>query len=724
MTHGQPGLRVFVVGLGVVTPAGSGCDATLAALRDGSRHLSPLTLFDAPRGQAPVGQVQDLSGPEDLPRTHRLARMAAAEAMSGATEPPGAVVLGGTTGGMPQTEELLRAGIRDPQRYRYHATGSVADDIAGVYGCTGPAVTVSTACSSGAVALKIALEMLRAGRAQTVLAGGVDGLCRLTYHGFGMLQLLDPEGARPLDVSRGGMSVGEGAGLMLLQASTETPAGAMAELLGGGLSCDAYHPSAPHPEGVGALAAIRAALEDAGLNPEQVDYINLHGTGTRDNDACEAKAIRALFPAIAPPLSSTKGTFGHSLAAAGAVEAAIGVFALRHGILPANVGCTVPDPALGLDPIREPRAGAPQVVLSNSLGFGGNNAALLLGAPDRTAVVRDRGRVGPVALRVLSAACITGAGHTAETLAGLDDGQDCAGMLEEAQVIRDLPPRSLRRLKRLQRLTLALGSAVSTEAGDGVEPFGVYLGTGWGPLSETNAFLERLFKSGDQFSSPTDFVGSVHNAVAGQLALRFGATGPNVTVTAGDVSFEQAVLAASLLADERPFFLCGVDEAHHPLTALFDPSVGPDGVAADGGGMLLARLAPEDEPGTKLRLLVLERAGAGAEALVAALGGADRVRDRYGAIFVGIPCANVGEGCILRDGFVATTGFPGMVLPYREAIGEFATSTAAATALAVQVVERGFLPAVPIRGASVGLDGKGILLLNLGTNCSAMEVMP
>jgi len=188
------------------------------------------------------------------------------------------VVVGTTTGGMLTTEELLKELVRDPDAYRFHSPASVAEDIAEQCGCRGPVLTVSTACSSGAVAIKIALELIRSGKARRVLAGGADALCRLIYYGFNSLQLIDPMGARPLDRDRRGMTVAEGAAMLLLEGGDSR--NSAVEILGAGLSCDAFHPTAPHPEGKGALAAMRFALRDAGLTHADIGYINLHGTET------------------------------------------------------------------------------------------------------------------------------------------------------------------------------------------------------------------------------------------------------------------------------------------------------------------------------------------------------------------------------------------------------------------------------------------------------------
>jgi len=346
-------MRVYITGMGIVSPLGHGISKTCDALQKSLSGIGPLTLFPTASNQSiPVGEITDLTGNEELPRTHQLARLAAEQAMANAKEAPDAVVMGVTTGGLLKTEHLIKKQVRDPKLYRWHATGSVAGDIARKYRCSGPALTVSTACSSGTAALKIALEMLRSGSVKRVLAGGADSLCRLTYYGFNVLQLMDPNGARPLDEDRQGMSVGEGAAMLLLE--TDDPGHAVAEILGAGLSCDAYHPATPHPRGKGALAAMQAALSDAGITKSDIEYINLHGTGTIDNDISEARAIHTLFGPQKPLLSSVKGACGHSLAAAGAIEAVVSAICISRSFAPANVGCRHPDPKLKLAPLMRP----------------------------------------------------------------------------------------------------------------------------------------------------------------------------------------------------------------------------------------------------------------------------------------------------------------------------------------------------------------------------------
>lgn len=699
--------RILIKGTGVVSALGDGRAETMSALADGGTHLSPLTRFPSPHlPPLPVGEISGLSAEASLPETHMIACRAADQAMAGCSEPPDAVVLGTTTGGLPLTERLLKANCADPNAYRRHGVGTVTDFIGRRFGCRGPAITVSTACSSGACAIALAVAMLRSGSFTRILAGGADALCRLTYHGFKALQLIDPDGARPLDENRRGMSVAEGAGMLLLEVARDGEEGI--EILGAGLSCDAHHPAQPHPEGRGAASAITAALKDAGLPPEAIDYINLHGTGTLDNDRSEALAVKTVFGTSVPPLSSVKGAMGHPLAAAGAIEAGLSALAIEAGLLPENTGCEVPDPALGLSPILRPTPATATTVLSNSFGFGGNNAALIVGRSRKQA--RLPGPDMSMTFSIIGWAAVTGAGHTKATVEKIANNQPCRGMIGGDILCESLPRRDIRRLKRLSQMALALSAGARQQAG-GIPPGAVFLGTAWGSLSETHDFLGALFESEERFASPTDFIGSVHNAPAGQIALGAGAQGPNLTLSGGDHSFEQALFAAEYLAGpETPVLVAGVDEGHEKLSPLFDPSVSIDGDLSDGGGALMIRRTADDA-GPRLRLLLFApdvEGGPGPEALAAMLGEAGDINERYDLILAGIPAArrDAGEKRLAR--FLAHTNFSGRVVDFRRLTGEFATATAVAAATAADLVASGAT--------------RGALILGFGEALSAMEV--
>jgi 3-oxoacyl-[acyl-carrier-protein] synthase II len=302
------------------------------------------------------------------------------------------VVLGGTTGGMLEAEDLLRR-RRFGELERMPTRGllsmpvsSTADVVAGVLGCAGPRLTVVTACSSSANSLGLAADFIQDGRADAMLAGGTDAHCKMTYAGFNALQALAPDVCRPFDRRRAGLSLGEGAAMFVLEEEAHARrrgAEILAELAGYGMSADAYHMTAPDPEGRGAVLAMRRALAEAGIEPQAVDYVNAHGTGTAQNDPIETRAIKEVFGEHARRLavSSTKSQTGHCLGAAGAIEILATVLALRHGFLPPTVNLEEPDPECDLDYVpRAARASRLRVAVSNSYGFGGNNTSVVLRA--------------------------------------------------------------------------------------------------------------------------------------------------------------------------------------------------------------------------------------------------------------------------------------------------------------------------------------------------------
>jgi 3-oxoacyl-[acyl-carrier-protein] synthase II len=392
--------RVVVTGMGVVSAAGWTLDETWEAITRGRSGLRTLSLFESTRcGKLPVGEVTgDPAGRSGLAGGSRsdhlavwAARQAVADAGLGADSfapERGAVVLGALTGGMLFTEEFLaRLHLEnrvDGRDLADRACCNSADRVAESFGLAGFRTTVSNACASGGSALGLGCDLIEAGEADVVLAGGVDSLNRIVLNGFNSLMLVSPDGCRPFDSERKGMSVGEGAGVLVLEAEERAAsrgARVRAWLAGRGNTCDAHHVSAPQPEGRGLREAMRLALEGAGLPAAAVHYINAHGTGTADNDPAEARAIRALFGDAPPAVSSTKRFFGHALAAAGAIEAIVTVLALEHQAIPPNLGLRTVDPKIPLAPVAEYRPARLDVAMSTSLGFGGNNSAVLFRRP-------------------------------------------------------------------------------------------------------------------------------------------------------------------------------------------------------------------------------------------------------------------------------------------------------------------------------------------------------
>lgn len=390
----------------VVNSLGAGQAAVLAALRERRSGLAPCrfesVVLDTWIGQ--VAGVDDFSVRGDLAaradmraydcRNNRLAQLGLqadgfAEAVAAAAEKYGAqrigVFMGTSTSGILETELAYRR--RDPQTgalpadFHYaetHNSFSLADFVQRYLGLRGPAFVVSSACSSSAKVFAHAERMLAAGVCDAAVVGGVDSLCLTTLYGFNSLQLLSPAPCRPYDVDRDGISVGEGAGFALLEKAGAAPAPGTLMLLGIGESCDAYHMSTPHPEGLGARIAMQGALESARLSPADIDYVNLHGTATKANDASEDRAVFGLFGG-ATPVSSTKGSTGHLLGAAGITEAIIALLAIRNDLLPGGMQTTSLDPSLSCNYLLENRDSGVRRVLSNSFGFGGSNCSLILG---------------------------------------------------------------------------------------------------------------------------------------------------------------------------------------------------------------------------------------------------------------------------------------------------------------------------------------------------------
>ncbi|GHD00347.1 beta-ketoacyl-[acyl-carrier-protein] synthase II [Pseudorhodoferax aquiterrae] len=381
----------------LTTALGAGRAATLAALQAQRSGLAPLRFMDLPLSTW-AGEVEGVDGvrlPAPLAtldcRNNRLAWLGLSQdgfvdAVARARERWGArrvgVFLGTSTSGLLQTELAYRNRQEDgslPEAFRYAETQntySLALFTAEALQLAGPRFVVSTACSSSAKVFGNAQRMLQAGWIDAAVVGGVDSLCLTTLYGFNALELLAPEACRPWDAQRRGLSIGEAAAFALIERDADAPEG---WVLGVGETNDGHHMSTPHPEGAGAIAAMRAALDAAALAPADIDYINLHGTATPTNDASEDRAVRAVFGAATPPCSSTKGATGHTLGAAGGVEAAISLLALQHGFMPGGLNRRQPDPELHVPYLDHNRNAPLRRVLSNSFGFGGTNASLVLG---------------------------------------------------------------------------------------------------------------------------------------------------------------------------------------------------------------------------------------------------------------------------------------------------------------------------------------------------------
>jgi 3-oxoacyl-[acyl-carrier-protein] synthase II len=405
--------KVVISGMGVVTPIGNDIDSFWASIQAGKSGLGPVTRFDASRLDSRVAaEVKDFDASlyMDKKESRKMASFsqfavaAAVQAwrdagLDGAAVPAKtAIVLGNGIGGLEVFEEshkkLLESGPSrmPPMTVPLMIMNEAAGNIAMRLGVHGPAITIATACASGTDALGHALDMIRSGRAEVVITGGTEAaVTEFAMGGFCMLKALstayndDPtKASRPFDKDRDGFVIGEGAGIVVIESEEHAKArGARihVELAGYGASCDAYHLTAPDPEGTGGASAISQAIEDAGLKPEDIAYYNAHGTSTQMNDPIETLMVKKSFGAHAKKIrvSSTKSMTGHLIAAAGAVEAIVCALAIKHGYFPPTINLGEADPACDLDYIpNKGAAGVINATASASLGFGGHNACIVL----------------------------------------------------------------------------------------------------------------------------------------------------------------------------------------------------------------------------------------------------------------------------------------------------------------------------------------------------------
>ncbi|UPG90470.1 beta-ketoacyl-[acyl-carrier-protein] synthase family protein [Luteibacter aegosomaticola] len=376
---------------------GRGLEAHAKAIAESTGGLAPNDISTTPL-PCWIGRVAGVEA-EPLPREYaqwecrnnRLAWLALrqdgfVDAVRAARERYGAsrvaVLLGTSTASIGATEEGYRrleqgAMPADLHRPAIHTPHSLAGFVASVFDLEGPCLTVATACSSSAKVFANAERMIRLGLIDAAIVGGVDTLCDSVLFGFNSLELVSSEPCRPFDADRNGISLGEAGGFALLERATD---GVVAPLLiGYGEASDAHHMSTPHPEGLGAELALRDALARAGIETGDVDYINLHGTASQKNDEVEAALVARSFPARTRA-SSTKGFTGHTLGAAGILEAVLTLLAMRDGVVPANLGASTPDPLCGPQMAWQAEKASMRIALSNSFGFGGNNACLAFAA--------------------------------------------------------------------------------------------------------------------------------------------------------------------------------------------------------------------------------------------------------------------------------------------------------------------------------------------------------
>ncbi len=391
---------VFVAGAGVISAIGNDVAETLVSLENGQAGMGDITIMDTiHKGELPVAEVKlsneqlaEMTGlPQNISRTTLLGLVAAREALQDAAIPNldqwrTGFVSANTVGGMDKSEDFFVDFIKDNNKGKLrnifdHECGSVTEKVAKELGITGYMTTISTACSSSANAIFYGARLIKNDMLDIVVAGGTESLTKFTLNGFNTLMILDKEFCKPFDENRHGLNLGEGAGYLVLVSEkvAKTLTKPLYCKLGGyNNSNDAYHQTASSPDGTGSYLAMEKALKKAGLTTKDIDYINLHGTGTPNNDSAEGAAIKRLFEPNFPPMSSTKSFTGHTLGASGGIEAVFSVLAIKHGFIYPNLRFETQMEELPFSPeTKFSKGNKIDHVMSNSFGFGGNCSSLI-----------------------------------------------------------------------------------------------------------------------------------------------------------------------------------------------------------------------------------------------------------------------------------------------------------------------------------------------------------
>jgi 3-oxoacyl-[acyl-carrier-protein] synthase II len=644
--------RVVVTGVGAITSEGPTADVFWERVRDGQvaihevQHM-PMEGYRTRLG----GEVQDDPTPEHeylqpegfhdraIDFTVRASEEAMEKCGVGVGPVPAerwGVVVGTCNAGLLAGEEWYARKLKgeepDPRLVLLVPPQAMAEALSGAFGIKGPVLSVDTACAASANAIGYASELIRSGQADAVLTGGADAFSDVLYAGFNALESLSPEPAAPYSRDRKGLSLGEGSGMMVLMradVAREQDAPVLAEIVGYGLSADGYHPTAPHPEGRGAARAIQAALDSAGVKPDEVRYVNSHGTGTAKNDPAETAATKVGLgeeAARKTAVSSTKSMIGHLLGGAGAIEGIVTVKALQDQVIPPTANFTEPDPECDLDYVpNEPRKAEMDVALSNNFAFGGANASVLYvraGARTEPPPTPEYDRVVVTGL-----AAITPAGTTIDDLwKAYKEGrpvvqQEDGAVLGrvELQASDFLAPKERKRVDRLGLFSIISTRMALEDAGleltdENRARVGTIIGTGVGPMESMEDFARPVIEEGANGANPAIFPNTVYNAAGGQVAIKVGTLGPASTVTAlhaaGASSLVYAYdLAAGNCADAMVSI--GADTltdtviaAYKGLGALASSAPGQDGgdgfaLAEAGVALVLERASQAQARGTR-----------------------------------------------------------------------------------------------------------------------------
>jgi 3-oxoacyl-[acyl-carrier-protein] synthase II len=644
--------RVVVTGVGAITGQGTTADDLWDGTKQGRVAIREMDHLPMEGYMTKLGgEVKETAQPQhDYPHPDGyrepvldFALKAAEEAVEQCGVLPGGqipaerwgIVVGTCNAGLLAAEQWyvrkMKGESPDPKLVLLSTPQALAEALAAAFDVKGPVLSINTACAASANAIGYAADLIRYGQADAVLTGGAEALSGVLYSGFNSLESLSPKPAAPYSRDREGLSLGEGSGMMVLMRedlAREFGAPVLAEQLGYSLSADGYHPTAPHPEGQGAGRAIQAALKFAGTSPEEVAYVNSHGTGTAKNDPAETAATKVGLGehAYKTTVSSTKSMIGHLLGAAGAVENIVTVKAIENQVAPPTANYREEDPECDLDYVPNEQRDVPMdVAVSNNFAFGGANASVVWAKPG----TRDSAPPLPEFDRVV----ITGIAML--NPAGLDPSAVWSAVSDDRTAIaaengswvgrvefdpsQYLPPKERKRVDRIGLFSLIGAKLALEDAGlevneDNRARIGAIIGTGVGPMESMEEFSRPVFEEGAGAANPAVFPNTVYNAAGGQVAIKVGIVGPASTVTAGHGAGASALIYAYDLAAENQAdaMVCiaadaitdTVLQAYKELGALAssEPGTNGDGFALSEGSvaLVLERASKAKERGARI----------------------------------------------------------------------------------------------------------------------------
>ena len=570
--------NIVITGEGIISAIGNDKAAVLQSLLDGRSGIVEMKHLHSSHHELPVGEVQlsndemkamlALPVEEQTSRTSLMGMLAVRQALAEAQLPETApknrrvVLISGTTvGGMDITEQYYDSFATSDEHLdclKKHDCGSSTEEIAAMFGIS-ECTTISTACSSAANALILGANLLKTGQADLVIAGGSEALTRFHLNGFNSLMILDNEPCRPFDAQRAGLNLGEGAAFVVMEteaSARERGAEIHAWLTGYGNACDAFHQTASSDNGEGAYRAMTEALEMAQLKPEDIDYVNAHGTGTPNNDLSESAALKRVFAEKMPLISSTKAFTGHTTSASGSIETVICLLAMQHHFVPANLRWVhqIPD---GITPTTGVKDVTLKHVVCNAFGFGGNDSSLILSAVP-VAGEESAAAISDDDIRVAAKVEITS---------------------EEAlsEIRNYVKPLEARRMGKIMKSSL-LSSLKAMEQAGIEKPDAIITATALGCLENSELLLNQLQEEGEVMLKPTYFMQSTHNTIGSGIAIFTKCHGYNVTYTHGKDSLEWALRDARMLlkSGKAKSVLVGLHDETTPLYRSLMQRVGID----------------------------------------------------------------------------------------------------------------------------------------------------